>query len=148
MVRGAYSSPFFCSASSGLSFKTLLRCASLIPSLTRFPPPSSPYPYHGYEEISLDEDGQPRGGGTGQGAPVDDNGRYIYSQAYMPDFLSLSLTRHSTPIVLTNETVPVIITSLTCSPHTDSHTHSPLVPPPPIMKGIQARLHTASQPQP
>ncbi|KAG6379384.1 hypothetical protein JVT61DRAFT_11849 [Boletus reticuloceps] len=39
---------------------------------------------------SYDEYGQPRGGGVGQGAPLDENGRYIYSQAGMPILASPS----------------------------------------------------------
>ena len=35
---------------------------------------------------SYDEWGQAKGGGTGQGAPLDENGHYIYSQAGMPAF--------------------------------------------------------------
>ncbi|KAG6374719.1 hypothetical protein JVT61DRAFT_4089 [Boletus reticuloceps] len=37
---------------------------------------------------SYDEYGQPRFGGVGQGAPLDENGRYIYSQVGMPIFPS------------------------------------------------------------
>jgi hypothetical protein len=36
------------------------------------------------DDVSLDEWGQPKGGGVGQGYPCDENGRYIYSQIGMP----------------------------------------------------------------
>ncbi|KAN0073664.1 hypothetical protein V8E55_012141 [Tylopilus felleus] len=39
---------------------------------------------------SYDSLGQPRFGGVGQGAPLDENGRYIYSQVGMPIFASPS----------------------------------------------------------
>jgi hypothetical protein len=35
-------------------------------------------------DASYDDHGQPRGGGVGQGAPLDENGWYIYSQMGMP----------------------------------------------------------------
>ena len=35
-------------------------------------------------EILYDSDGQPNCGGVGQGAPLDENGRYIYSQIGQP----------------------------------------------------------------
>jgi hypothetical protein len=35
-------------------------------------------------DISVDKHGQPRGQGTGQACPCDENGRYIYSQMGQP----------------------------------------------------------------
>lgn len=39
---------------------------------------------HYADNESYDEHGQPRGGGIGQGAPHDENGRYLYSQVGKP----------------------------------------------------------------
>ncbi|KAG9308278.1 hypothetical protein JVU11DRAFT_12041 [Chiua virens] len=44
-------------------------------------------------DASYDEWGQPRWGGVGQGAPLDENGRYIYSQIGMP----VCATPHASP---------------------------------------------------
>lgn len=61
------------------------------------------------DEQSYDEWGQARWGGTGQGAPLDENGRYIYSQMGMPVVSSPPPTSPPT-IALTDDTILVIIT--------------------------------------
>ena len=51
------------------------------------PDPNSSSPYachHADDSDTYDSDGQPKWGGVGQGAPLDENGRYIYSQIGMP----------------------------------------------------------------
>ncbi|KAF8120736.1 hypothetical protein EV363DRAFT_1188394 [Boletus edulis] len=62
------------------------------PSDPRYKPEyssQSPPPDDGSDQ-SYDDYGQPRFGGVGQGAPLDENGRYIYSQVGMPIFPSPS----------------------------------------------------------
>ena len=49
----------------------------------------SPPPNDGMSDAeSYDEYGQPRWGGVGQGAPLDEHSQYIYSQVGMPIFPS------------------------------------------------------------
>ena len=49
----------------------------------------SPPPDDGMSDAeSYDEYGQPRWGGIGQGAPLNEHGQYIYSQVGMPIFPS------------------------------------------------------------
>jgi hypothetical protein len=71
---------------------------------------------HQGSEASYDDYGQVRGGGTGQGIPLDENGRYIYSQVGMPVIASPS------PPSLGPSTVPQAVEADT--PYYFPHLHT------------------------
>lgn len=64
-------------------------------------------PHDGMSEASYDEWGQCRGAGGGQGAPLDENGWYIYSQADMP-----IITTPSPPLLTRSPSIVANVSTL------------------------------------